>query len=98
MYRNLIKISEKIVISRSLLLVGDFHGFYLLFALIFQELNLEGKKEIRGCYLCNSKENLNVHYKTYEYRGEEYLDWRKSLIVLCDNCHKKFQDKIEEIK
>ena len=49
------------------------------------------------CHSCNSKENLNVHHKTYEYRGEEYLDWRKSLIVLCENCHGKFHDELRKL-
>jgi len=48
------------------------------------------------CSLCGSDQNLNVHHKTYENRGREYLTWKKDLIVLCDNCHKKFHDIFQE--
>lgn len=43
------------------------------------------------CQLCGSKENLNVHHNTYENRGEEKDE---DLVVLCENCHGKFHDKI----
>ena len=49
------------------------------------------------CELCGARERLNVHHKTYEYRGEEYnhLD---CLIVLCQECHQKFHDKLSDRK
>jgi 5-methylcytosine-specific restriction endonuclease McrA len=43
------------------------------------------------CELCNSKENLNVHHKTYDNKGNEPLS---DLIVLCNNCHAKFHNKV----
>jgi len=51
------------------------------------------KKQQAGfkCELCNSKGFLNVHHKTYENHGYEAKNL-KDLIVLCNNCHKKFHD------
>jgi 5-methylcytosine-specific restriction endonuclease McrA len=45
------------------------------------------------CEVCNSTEELNVHHKTYEHRGEEPPE---DLIVLCHHCHAKFHDKLDE--
>jgi len=44
------------------------------------------------CQLCNNGDGiLHVHHKTYENLGcEENND----LIVLCENCHQKFHDKL----
>lgn len=47
------------------------------------------------CELCNSTEKLNVHHKTYENRGCEKDE---DLIVLCEDCHGKFHDKLENPK
>lgn len=47
------------------------------------------------CQLCNREGTMNVHHKTYERLGEEQLN---DLIVLCQDCHAKFHDKIGEIK
>lgn len=41
------------------------------------------------CELCNNEGLLNVHHKTYERHGYEFYNL-KDLIVLCDDCHKKF--------
>jgi len=43
------------------------------------------------CQLCNQGGTLNVHHRTYERRGCEFL---KDLIVLCRACHAKFHDKL----
>jgi 5-methylcytosine-specific restriction endonuclease McrA len=43
------------------------------------------------CQLCSSKGALEVHHRTYERRGNEYLT---DLIVLCNGCHSKFHDKL----
>jgi hypothetical protein len=43
------------------------------------------------CQICGSVKNLNVHHNTYENRGEEKDE---DLIVLCENCHGKFHDKL----
>ena len=52
------------------------------------------KRASFACQLCNSKGRLNVHHRTYERRGQEpYSD----LIVLCENCHSKFHDKLESV-
>lgn len=43
-----------------------------------------------SCQLCNSKDKiLNVHHRTYERRGNEQ---NNDLIVLCEDCHRKFHD------
>lgn len=44
------------------------------------------------CEMCFNNRNLQVHHKTYERRGCEDLS---DLIVLCENCHGKFHDKLE---
>lgn len=48
------------------------------------------------CALCNSKEKLNVHHKTYEHHGLEHIKKYadEDLIVLCNDCHEKFHDKL----
>jgi len=51
------------------------------------------KREEAGnkCQLCNDGEvTLHVHHRTYENIYKETL---KDLIVLCENCHKKFHGK-----
>lgn len=42
-----------------------------------------------SCELCNSVGKLNVHHRTYERHGYERL-FLKDLIVLCEDCHRKF--------
>ena len=43
------------------------------------------------CQLCNDEENLQVHHRTYERRGNEDP---ADLLVLCRECHAKFHDKL----
>lgn len=43
------------------------------------------------CSLCGKKGKLNVHHNTYENRGGEKDE---DLIVLCQDCHGKFHDKL----
>jgi hypothetical protein len=45
------------------------------------------------CELCNDNRRLHVHHKTYERRG---CEWKSDLIVLCEDCHAKFHDKLPE--
>lgn len=40
------------------------------------------------CALCNSKGKLHAHHKTYENRGNWWLE-RHDIIVLCESCHQK---------
>ena len=47
------------------------------------------------CQLCNVQSIMNVHHRTYERRGHEYL---KDLICLCAGCHAKFHDKLPKQK
>jgi len=53
------------------------------------------KKAGYKCALCGSTEHLNVHHRTYENRGDEDI---KDVIVLCQNCHAKFHDKLQEVE
>lgn len=41
------------------------------------------------CQVCNSKDNLNVHHRTYERLGEELPS---DLTVLCYECHRLFHN------
>lgn len=47
------------------------------------------------CALCGKGGKLNVHHKSYENHGYEHC-WKgaNDLIVLCQNCHAKFHDKV----
>ena len=47
------------------------------------------------CCLCGSKLGLRVHHKTYEHHGRE-ADYLQDLLLLCENCHKKFHNREEE--
>lgn len=53
--------------------------------------NEKKRKSNFRCELCNNKGLLNVHHKTYERHGYEFYNL-KDLIVLCDDCHKKFHE------
>lgn len=48
------------------------------------------------CQLCGSEGTLNIHHPaTYSFRGSEI--WHlKELSCLCEKCHQKFHDKIED--
>jgi 5-methylcytosine-specific restriction endonuclease McrA len=43
----------------------------------------------KACRVCNAKENLRVHHRTYEHFGNEHI-WTNDLTTLCSNCHKLF--------
>lgn len=45
------------------------------------------------CQLCNSPYGLVTHHRNYDIHGREH-DHIQELIVLCDDCHSKFHDKI----
>lgn len=50
------------------------------------------------CHVCNSNAALSTHHKTYEIHGYEHTYWgMNQLIVLCQDCHSKFHDKLDEI-
>ena len=40
-----------------------------------------------SCVMCNSKESLNCHHRTYPRRGTEILNHLSILTCLCDACH-----------
>ena len=58
----------------------------------------EKTKQMAGykCQLCNSNKNLATHHKTYEHHGYELFHMKDDLIVLCNKCHSKFHDTLEE--
>jgi hypothetical protein len=45
-----------------------------------------GKLHNKTCYVCGSKNNLQVHHKSYRRIGHEYL---RDLCLLCNACHKE---------
>lgn len=47
------------------------------------------KKAHYKCQLCGNKQELHVHHRTYENRGNELP---QDLIVLCASCHRKFHN------
>ena len=50
------------------------------------------------CCICDSKNSLSTHHKTYDGHGYEHTYYgMRELIVLCQNCHDKFHDKLEDI-
>lgn len=51
------------------------------------------------CQLCGQKGILHVHHKTYENHGKEHIKSiaDNDLIVLCEDCHKKFHDKLDRV-
>jgi hypothetical protein len=44
------------------------------------------------CQVCNSREHLNVHHRTYRDLGNEKLN---DLTVLCKRCHEAFHSLVE---
>lgn len=44
------------------------------------------------CQECGSKENLNIHHKTYENHGDE-IHHLEDLVCLCQKCHEKHHAK-----
>jgi 5-methylcytosine-specific restriction endonuclease McrA len=50
------------------------------------------KKAGYRCQLCNNRNNIAVHHRTYERLGNEDLD---DLIVLCKECHGKFHEVLK---
>lgn len=51
------------------------------------------ERDGRRCRLCNSKERLEVHHRTYKRRGNEKLD---DLTTLCHRCHATYHNKETE--
>lgn len=43
------------------------------------------------CQICNSREQLEAHHRTYEHHGNE-LEHLGDLICLCRKCHQRFHD------
>lgn len=51
------------------------------------------------CQLCEEKNKImHVHHRNYRIRGKETnpIFFDNGLIVLCEECHAKFHDKLEE--
>ncbi len=45
------------------------------------------------CWICGSKNRIQVHHKTYVRIGKEKLN---DLVALCENCHNELHDKLSE--
>lgn len=56
---------------------------------LMRRLRLEVDTE--QCTVCGSKNQLNVHHKTYDRIGAEKLS---DLITLCQECHAKYHNKL----
>jgi len=50
------------------------------------------ERDGRACVLCGSVDELQVHHRTYERRGDELLS---DLTTLCAECHAKHHGKDE---
>lgn len=50
------------------------------------------------CQLCGKTGKLHVHHRTYENHGMEHVKKiaDSDLIVLCEDCHKKFHDIVRD--
>jgi 5-methylcytosine-specific restriction endonuclease McrA len=48
-----------------------------------------------ACQICNAKERLHVHHRTYARRGEELPE---DLTVLCADCHGLFHERRQVVK
>src|SRR3990167_1154822 len=46
------------------------------------------------CALCYSEKRVHVHHRTYERLGFEIMT---DLLPLCEGCHQKFHDKLDNI-
>ncbi|MGL4348111.1 MAG: hypothetical protein ACRCSV_01445 [Chlamydiales bacterium] len=49
------------------------------------------------CQICNSAYNLATHHRNYAIHGFEHAHIHE-LVVLCDDCHSKFHNKIPKSK
>lgn len=48
------------------------------------------KKSDYKCSICNNKNSLNAHHRTYDRHFQEHLYWEIDLICLCNKCHSLF--------
>jgi len=46
-----------------------------------------------ACQLCLSEDGLQVHHRSYRFRGAEVFHL-EDLIVLCNDCHGRFHDQL----
>lgn len=56
------------------------------------------KKHKFQCLFCGTKDNLQVHHRTYKNHGLEHKEYiqDKDLIVVCEKCHNKIHGYITE--
>lgn len=47
-----------------------------------------------ACQVCNSKDHLDVHHRTYERLGHE---WPSDLTVLCRDCHGLYHERMADL-
>lgn len=65
----------------------------------WKAVSYEVKRSSRfKCCVCGSNKTLSTHHKTYDEHGYEHTYYgMRELIVLCQDCHNKFHDKLDEI-
>ena len=55
----------------------------------WQQLRTRAMAHYGGsCVICNSRDNLQVHHRTYERLGQELIT---DVTVLCDRCHELYR-------
>lgn len=63
----------------------------------WKTVSYEAKKRAGfKCMICSSPTNLRTHHKNYNHHGREIEHIDDDLVVLCDECHKKFHNIIKE--
>lgn len=51
-------------------------------------LSSKAKALYGSCVLCPRKDRLNTHHRNYDHLGQE--ETLRDLVVLCNDCHRKF--------
>lgn len=62
----------------------------------WKAISYQAKRRSRfSCCVCGSRQALSTHHKTYGEHGCEHTYYgMRELIVLCQDCHAKFHDKL----
>jgi phage terminase large subunit GpA-like protein len=50
------------------------------------------RKRPQHCWCCGSKNNLQLHHKTYKRLGKEKLN---DLLLICDECHSQLHNLVK---
>jgi hypothetical protein len=81
--------------SRLLALRTMPYGEYLKTPEWKEKRDMALKRDGYRCRACNSSEDLNVHHRTYEQRGNEDLN---DLTTFCQSCHEHFHRKMSQME